>query len=186
MNKILGRHIIEIVRESSGFPKVKLCDQQARKHGYTTTAFGCAVQDWWEGYWHRSEYRSKKCDLPENMMGRKILKEAERLGYITLPELRDERLSRAKISIMPGVSIPEIMSAQKCLCACCGVDLITKGNYHLDHIQPLARGGMNVWWNLQFLCQCCNSIKSDKDPYQWADGNGIELPYKFTSMLPRK
>lgn len=33
---------------------------------------------------------------------------------------------------------------------------------HYDHVEPLAKGGTNHWWNLVRACQPCNSSKSDK------------------------
>lgn len=46
----------------------------------------------------------------------------------------------------------------------CGIDLNGKG--HLDHIIPLARGGTNWPWNLQFLCAHDNVVKWAKLPHE--------------------
>jgi 5-methylcytosine-specific restriction endonuclease McrA len=40
-------------------------------------------------------------------------------------------------------------------CRYCG----STDRLHVDHIRPIARGGSNSLWNLQFLCQDCNLRK---------------------------
>ena len=32
----------------------------------------------------------------------------------------------------------------------------------IDHIQPLSKGGLHSWDNVQLACRVCNSIKQDK------------------------
>ena len=41
-------------------------------------------------------------------------------------------------------------------------------NYHVDHYEPLARGGRHVISNLVIACPPCNYRKNAKDPYQFA------------------
>lgn len=66
---------------------------------------------------------------------------------------------------------PSILySLQKGKCVNCTKPL--KGQYHIDHIQPVARGGTNHHWNLQLLCPSCNCRKHAKDPIVWANENG--------------
>jgi len=56
----------------------------------------------------------------------------------------------------------------KCInCKCC-----VKNEYHIDHINPIKRGGGNEIENLQVLCPTCNKRKSAKDPVDWARENG--------------
>lgn len=40
--------------------------------------------------------------------------------------------------------------------------------FHVDHKQPLSRGGSNWPTNLQLLCPPCNLSKGDKTPDEWA------------------
>ena len=48
--------------------------------------------------------------------------------------------------------------------SCNKIDLSAK-SLHVDHIQPLAKGGTDDFSNLQTLCSQCNLQKSDKiDP----------------------
>lgn len=46
-------------------------------------------------------------------------------------------------------------------CRGCGRHLSVTG-YHVDHIRPIAKGGLNVAGNLQLLCPRCNLRKGSK------------------------
>ncbi len=58
--------------------------------------------------------------------------------------------------------IRALLVIQYALCACvgCGFDLSVA--YHIDHIQPISRGGSNWPSNLQLLCPRCNHAKHAK------------------------
>lgn len=65
-----------------------------------------------------------------------------------------------------GEDIKEIYRMQRGLCAYCKIKVGEK--YHVDHIQPLARGGSNYRNNLQILCGTCNLQKMASDPLDYA------------------
>lgn len=44
------------------------------------------------------------------------------------------------------------------ICSHCGT---TKGTFHVDHIVPLSKGGLDSIINLQYLCDTCNAKKSN-------------------------
>lgn len=67
-----------------------------------------------------------------------------------------------KIGRLPRGTVKRIGDAQRWRCAVCARKLAT--GYHLDHIEPLARGGEHRPANLQLLCAPCNVRKSAKDP----------------------
>ena len=62
--------------------------------------------------------------------------------------------------------INSLIKQQENKCANC-YTAISEDNQHLDHIMPIALGGTGEISNLQWLCQPCNSIKSDRHPEEW-------------------
>lgn len=71
--------------------------------------------------------------------------------------------------------ISKLLELQRGKCA--GVDCkksIKKG-YHIDHIIPLSRGGMNDKYNLQLLCPTCNMRKGARDPITHNQSLGMLL-----------
>ncbi len=86
----------------------------------------------------------------------------------------NEENRRSRIKESGGILSKDISSKlyklQKGKCACCGIDLNQK--YHLDHILPLALGGMNVDSNIQLLSPRCNLKKGKKNPIDYMQANG--------------
>lgn len=74
---------------------------------------------------------------------------------------------RARQAGAPGIHTAAetraIFAAQRGLCVYCSSDLATVKK-HLDHRNPLARGGSNSAENLQWLCAPCNLAKGAQDP----------------------
>lgn len=58
-------------------------------------------------------------------------------------------------------------------CACCHAS-IADGS-HLDHVIPLALGGLNEDWNMQLLCPPCNLSKGAKHPVDFMQSRGLLL-----------
>lgn len=46
-------------------------------------------------------------------------------------------------------------------CVYCGLESDNRGPFHIDHINPMANGGLTEEENLQILCRSCNLKKSD-------------------------
>ena len=85
--------------------------------------------------------------------------------------------SRSKRVMAEGSHTAEdlkrIYNAQCGMCAYCKAELGRK--YHVDHIQPLSKGGTNWPANLQILCAPCNLKKGARDPVEHARSLGLLL-----------
>lgn len=67
----------------------------------------------------------------------------------------------------------KLFALQKGKCACCGKRLGKP--YHMDHIVPLARGGLNIDSNIQLLRPECNMSKGKKEPIEFMQSKGLLL-----------
>lgn len=74
---------------------------------------------------------------------------------------------------MKGVSNKEFIdwtSAQPKICHWCGKRC--EDGFHVDHYEPIAKGGKHEISNFVIACQFCNLSKKCKDPYQFAASMG--------------
>lgn len=88
---------------------------------------------------------------------------------------RDKRLYRNGKPDL-SVSLSKLYDRDKGICKRCGamcdwkdvevrVDgvIIAGATYpSIDHIKPIAKGGLHEWGNVQLLCRHCNTLKRDK------------------------
>ena len=68
-----------------------------------------------------------------------------------------------------GVKSKELalwISKQVKVCYWCNV--VCNDNYHIDHYEPLSKGGKHILSNLVISCPTCNLTKNAKDPYEFA------------------
>lgn len=63
-------------------------------------------------------------------------------------------------------AIKEWIGRQTLTCKWCGANCA--GNFHVDHIKPLARGGTHTTGNLCIACPPCNIRKNARDPEEFA------------------
>lgn len=66
--------------------------------------------------------------------------------------------------------VQTLMALQKGKCTCCGKSL--KSGHHLDHVIPIALGGMNDDSNVQLLTPKCNLSKGAKHPVDYMRSKG--------------
>lgn len=64
--------------------------------------------------------------------------------------------------------IRQMLEDQGHVCAYCEVPLF--GEFHVDHMLPLSRGGSNDWSNLAITCDRCNRSKHNKTTEEFMDG----------------
>lgn len=64
-----------------------------------------------------------------------------------------------------------LVNAQRGRCVYCRTKL--GAGFHVDHIEPLARGGADRRSNMQALCPPCNLAKNAKDPIAFAQERGM-------------
>ena len=80
----------------------------------------------------------------------------------SLPVKAGERaVPRTRRRTMPPAVRRRIIDRQGGLCMYCGVDLmrLNRNQRHIDHMDPVERGGPDVEENMQALCGRCNSRK---------------------------
>mgnify|MGYP003441980287 FL=1 len=74
---------------------------------------------------------------------------------------------------LPTGTVKKIGASQKWLCVVCRNSI--RKEFHIDHINPLALGGVNEASNIQLLCPSCNLRKSAKDPIDFMQERGFLL-----------
>lgn len=67
--------------------------------------------------------------------------------------------------------LDRLYKLQKGKCPCCKRAL--GKDFHMDHIEPLSKGGANVDSNIQLLSSRCNLVKSAMDPLTFMQLNGF-------------
>lgn len=77
--------------------------------------------------------------------------------------------ARRRTSEKEGDSTAQVFAWEQVapkVCYWCGI--ACESNYHVDHYEPLSKGGKHTVSNLVIACGPCNLTKSAKDPYKFA------------------
>jgi 5-methylcytosine-specific restriction endonuclease McrA len=62
---------------------------------------------------------------------------------------------------LPRAVFATLAAKQGNRCGMCGQAMRAAG-VHIDHIVPLAHGGLDALWNLRLVHRCCNLIRGTK------------------------
>ena len=95
--------------------------------------------------------------------------------YGQKPEVKKRARERRRLrkpwdATVTAGSVAALLERQGGRCAACRTDI--RSGYHMDHVEPLLRGGPSSLANLQLLCPPCNHSKNAKDPYEFANERG--------------
>jgi len=127
--------------------------------------------------WHKNN-RNKKRIINARYRAKNLekVKDSIKNHYLLFPEKYTEYRNnrRARLKNAPGNGIPskfikELIEKQSGLCVYCK----EKKPLTLDHIVPLASGGLHDISNAQMVCKSCNSSKGKKDPFDFAKSRGM-------------
>lgn len=80
----------------------------------------------------------------------------ERNRYHNNPEINRKKKERARQKRFGDIDIHLVYERDGAICRYCGN---TNGPFHIDHMIPLSRGGLNTLENLTVACKTCNLRK---------------------------
>lgn len=106
----------------------------------------------------------KPCAIKRTIKWQNDNSERYRQQSIDKAYRRRAKIASSGMKLSAGI-IGRLMDEQNGLCASCETDL--SNGKHLDHIMPIALGGLNVDENVQLLCPTCNLRKGSKHPDEW-------------------
>lgn len=79
---------------------------------------------------------------------------------------RENARERSKLTRMRPIIANLLQEMDGPTCAYCGKEL-AGSYYEIDHIMPVARGGLTEIRNLVLACPECNRAKGDRSPFSW-------------------
>jgi 5-methylcytosine-specific restriction endonuclease McrA len=120
--------------------------------------------------WKRRSYIANKDQVKEY---NKEWRLRNPIAARAIAQRRRARIAGSKGSFTQN-EIVSLFSKQKGRCAICTKKIGKSGDnkFHIDHIEPISKGGSNSIENIQLACPLCNMRKSDKDPIKFAQENG--------------
>ena len=79
---------------------------------------------------------------------------------------RARKRQKSLQGVFTQADILRLYETQHKRCAGCAKPL--RGNYEIDHVIPVSKGGSNSPENLELLCRACNRRKHSMMPEEWA------------------
>lgn len=77
---------------------------------------------------------------------------------------------------VPNMNNEKLFQRDQHLCAYCGEVFANHRHLSRDHIQPVSKGGQDIWMNVVTSCKLCNGRKANRTPEQ-AGMPLLYLPY---------
>ncbi len=109
--------------------------------------------DWYYAHW--KEEREK-----QRIYQRSYYKTADGILSRRASNLRRRKAVREAGGSVSADEIWQMYESQDALCAYCEEPLF--GTFHVEHMQPISKGGRNDWTNVAIACPNCNWRKRDK------------------------
>lgn len=91
-------------------------------------------------------------------------------GKLIAKNMKHRRRTAEKTGDVTTEQLKELYENTK-FCYWCN-NKLTKNDTHLDHYQPISKGGLHTISNLVLSCSYCNKTKSSKDPLEFAQEKG--------------
>lgn len=133
--------------------EIKMCKRRLLKP-ITVPTFHC-----------EAEYTSPKGQSHYSRSADYSLRQMEALGKQYQKNVEYQNSKAYQRSLMTASMRYDIMKRDHFRCVLCGRTAQEGAKLHVDHILPVAKGGLTVPENLRTLCDRCNLGKSDKyDP----------------------
>jgi len=109
----------------------------------------------------------------------RITGERSSMSSQSIIAIKGRALRPASYRQVPPLSNRELFRRDRNTCAYCGTTL-PGAQLTRDHVEPVSRGGRDVWMNVVTACRHCNQKKDNKRPEQ----AGMALLY--TPYVPNK
>jgi len=93
--------------------------------------------------------------------------------------IKGRALRPASFRQVPPLSNRELFRRDRHTCAYCGTTL-PGAQLTRDHVEPVSRGGRDVWMNVVTACRHCNQKKDNKRPEQ------VGMALLYTPYVPNK
>lgn len=88
-------------------------------------------------------------------------------------QLRRSRMRNAGINDLTFEQVWQMVEDQQYCCAYC--DQPFYGEFEIDHMIPISRGGAHTWSNVAVACMPCNRSKNAKTPLQFLRVLGYDV-----------
>lgn len=116
--------------------------------------------------------RSYKKHIVVRRLNSLLYKKNNRAYYNLLNRKRNKKIKNPTKNIKQN-DIDRLYINQRGKCIVC--KKLLRNSYHIDHIMPIARGGIHSIENLQLLCASCNISKNARDPIEFMQSRGFLL-----------